>query len=190
MPSFRLITFLLVVFVSTAFAKTITVTSPDKKITFQLSTVKNSLVYRVSYKSKLLVSDSRLSLSFKEGGEFGHDISIGQPLSRKMEEDYDLVVGRSSHIHSLSNAMIVPVTEKGGMKRQLNIEVRVFNDGAAFRYVIPGKDGWQNVEITDESDAFNLTGDPTALTLFRGDTSPRTRVCTTVCPSARSKTIH
>ena len=51
--------------------------------------------------------------------------------------------------------MTIPVAENAGMKRQLNIEVRVFNDGAAFRYVIPGKPGWEKVEITDESDSLN-----------------------------------
>ena len=169
MPAFnKTIFFLLLIIAPCAFAKQgITVTSPDKNIVFSLNKNTSGLIYTVSYKGQLLIDNSRLSISFKDGGTFGQDISIGKPEFKKMEEIYDLVVGKSSKVHSLSNEVMIPVTENSGLKRQLNIEVRVFNDGAAFRYVIPGKAGWQKVEITDEADSFNLTQDPTALTLFR-----------------------
>jgi alpha-glucosidase len=164
----RLLSFLLLLIAPYALtAKAVVITSPDGAIKFSLEGDRAGLVYRVSYKGNLLVNDSRLSLSFKEGGEFGKNVSLGTPVFQKMEEDYDLIVGKASHVHSLSNEVMVPVTETNGLRRELNIEIRVFNDGVAFRYVIPGKAGWQNVEITDESDAFNLANDPTALTLFR-----------------------
>ncbi|MGZ3820501.1 MAG: glycoside hydrolase family 97 N-terminal domain-containing protein, partial [Mucilaginibacter sp.] len=163
----RSLAFLLLLIAPGVFAKDITVISPDKKIQFTLSNDGSGLIYKVSYKGQLLVDNSRLSISFKEGGTFGQNINLGKPVFKKMEEDYNLVVGRSSKVHSVSNEVMVPVTENDGMKRQLDIEIRIFNDGAAFRYVIPGKAGWQHVEITDESDSFNLTQDPTALTLFR-----------------------
>lgn len=164
----RLTFFLLLLFSFNAFsAQTVTIKSPDKSIVFQLNAGQQGLMYRVTYKGNLLVDNSRLGITFKEGGEFGHQVTIGKPVFKKMEESYNLIVGKTSHVHSLSNEVMVPVTETGGLKRQLNIEIRLFNDGAAFRYVIPGKTGWQNAEITDESDVFNLTSDPTALVLFR-----------------------
>lgn len=159
---------MLLISASTALAeKTVTITSPDKNIVFKLDAGNNGLVYKVSYKGKALIENSQLRISFKNGGEFGNDVKIGKPIFKKMEETYDLIVGRSSHVHSLSNEVMVPLTEIGGAKRELNIEIRIFNDGAAFRYVMPAKQGWDNVEITDEADAFNFSGDPTALVLFR-----------------------
>jgi len=167
MSAIRLTILLLFLTITSAFAKSdITVSSPDKKITFVLDKDASGVFYMVSYEGQLLVDKSRLSLSFKEGGEFSKNITLGKPSSKKMEESYDLVIGKSSHVHSLSNELMVPVVENSGLKRQINIEVRVFNDGAAFRYVIPGKDG-EKVEITDEADQFNLTQDPTGLVLFR-----------------------
>lgn len=144
-----------------------TVSSPDKNIQFWLGSDQLGMIYRVSYKGQLLVDNSRLSISFKEGGIFGKDIRLGAPTFRKVDETYDLIVGKASHIHSLSNEAAITATEQAGLKRALNVEVRVFNDGVAFRYVIPGRSGWQNVEITDEANTFNLTQDPVALTLFR-----------------------
>jgi alpha-glucosidase len=84
-----------------------------------------------------------------------------------MEETYDLILGRSSRVHSLSNEAMVPLTEAVSSKRELDLEIRIFNDGAAFRYVMPARPGWDNVEITDETDYFNVINDPKALVLFR-----------------------
>ena len=75
-----------------------------------------------------------MRISFKQGGTFGQHIRLGKPEFKTMEETYDLVVGKASHIHSLSNEVTVPVTETDGLKRRLNIEIRMFNDGAAFRF--------------------------------------------------------
>ncbi|HEX3384577.1 MAG TPA: glycoside hydrolase family 97 protein [Mucilaginibacter sp.] len=167
MPAIRLSVLLILLSISSAFASSITVTSPDKNIVFKLEAGKAGLVYRVTYKGTLLVNDSRLSISFKGDGEFGRNVHLGKATFKPIEEDYDLVVGKTSHVHSLSNEATVPVTEADGARRTLNIEIRVFNDGAAFRYMIPGDANWKYTEITDESDAFNFAGDPTALTLFR-----------------------
>jgi alpha-glucosidase len=169
MPSAsRFIVLLLLFIAPCAFAKQgFTISSPDKKILFILSSDQVGLTYQVSYKGVLLVKDSRLSISFKEGGVFGKNVKLEKPILKKVEEDYNLLIGKSSNVHSLSNQLVISATEQSGLKRQLNIEVRVFNDGAAFRYQIPGQQHWQKVEITDEANTFNLTHDPVALTLFR-----------------------
>ncbi|MBS1529849.1 MAG: glycoside hydrolase family 97 N-terminal domain-containing protein, partial [Bacteroidetes bacterium] len=133
MPSIRLTVFLILLSVSSAFASAITVTSPDKSIVFKLEAGKNGLTYQVTYKGTLLVNNSRLSLSFKGDGEFGPNVKLGQATFKQANEDYDLIVGKTSHVHSLSNEAMVPVTETDGAKRSLNIEIRVFNDGVAFR---------------------------------------------------------
>jgi len=169
MPRISCLVSVLLLFIATSvFAKPgFTVSSPDKNIQFWLGTDQSGMIYRVKYKGELLIDNSRLSISFKQGGVFGQNISLGSPVFEKMEETYDLQVGKSSRVHSLSNQATVTATELGGLKRQINVQVRVFNDGAAFRYQIPGQHEWQTVEITDESDSFNLTQDPTALVLFR-----------------------
>ncbi|MBS1527251.1 MAG: glycoside hydrolase family 97 protein [Bacteroidetes bacterium] len=167
MPAFRLTVLLLLASVPAFAAESITVTSPDKNIVFSLENGRNGLMYDVIYKGNILVHNSTLSLSFKGSGEFGRNVRLGKATFKPIAEDYNLVVGKSSHVHSLSNEAMVALTEIDGAKRTLNIEIRVFNDGAAFRYVIPQEADWQYTEITDESDAFNLAGDPIALTLFR-----------------------
>jgi len=168
MPKIYLVLISILLSSSALAEKNVTVISPDKNIVFRLENGQNGLVYRVTYKGNVLIGNSHLSISFKQGGEFGRNVTVGKPSFKKIEEDYDLIIGRSNHVNSVSNEVIVPVTQIGDVKRVVNVEIRVFNDGAAFRYVIPGNSGgWQKAEVTDESDQFNFTGDPTALTLFR-----------------------
>jgi len=169
MPAFtRLLIFLLILaFENVSAQRSFTVSSPDKSINFWLSTDQGGITYRVTYKGTLLVDNSRLKISFQEGGAFEHDLQLGKPQLQHLQEDYDLIVGKASKVHSSSNQGVVLVTEKGGLKRQLNVEVRVFNDGAAFRYRILNQQSWESLNITEEANTFNLTQDPTVLTLFR-----------------------
>src|SRR6185312_202184 len=117
MPAFRLtIALLLISISSVSAANSVTLTSPDKNIVFRLDAGQNGLVYKVTYKGKVMIENSHLSISFKNGGEFGRNVKMGKPTFQKMEETYDLIVGRSGHVHSLSNEFMMPLTETGGMK--------------------------------------------------------------------------
>ncbi|WP_295668456.1 glycoside hydrolase family 97 protein [uncultured Mucilaginibacter sp.] len=156
-------------FCSNTFAgKIVTVSSPDANIRFSLSTDNEGLYYRVIYKGVLMVDNSRLNLSFKEGGTFNNHVVISSAKPEKVTEDYDLLIGKTSKVHSESNRIIVPVAEQSGTRRQMNIEVRVFNDGVAFRYAIPEQKQWADMaNITDETDSFNLAQNPVATVMYR-----------------------
>ncbi|MDB5130615.1 MAG: glycoside hydrolase [Mucilaginibacter sp.] len=151
-------------------ARQVAITSPDAKIKLSLSTDKDGLYYKISYKGVLMVDRSRLKISFKEGGAFDHDLIISSARPGKLTEDYELITGKASKVHSECNRVTIPVTEQSGAKRMLNIEIRVFNDGAAFRYVIPKQDKWAAVvNVTDEVDSFNLTQNPVVTALLRAN---------------------
>src|ERR1700741_3337988 len=108
MPKIRLTVLSVLFSVSTALAaKSVMVMSPDKNIVFRLSANENGLTYRVTYKGNVLIDNSRLSISFKQGGEFGHDVSLGKPAYKKIEEEYDLAVRTSSPIRILCNEAMV-----------------------------------------------------------------------------------
>ena len=148
--------------------KTVVVSSPDHQIKFLLSADNDGLYYQVFYKGVLMVDHSNLNLVFKEGGPFNRDLALRPAEPERLTEDYNLLIGKTSKVHSESNRVLVPVFEKTGLKRQVDIEIRVFNDGAAFRYVIPGQKQWTDkVNITDELDGFNLTQNPRATVMYR-----------------------
>jgi len=133
----------------------ISIQSPDAKIKFWLSTDNNGLFYKLSYKGVLMVDVSRLKISFKDGGLFNSNLRLTPAKPERLTEDYELITGKASKIHSECNRITVPVTEQSGAKRTLDIEIRVFNDGLAFRYVIPKQNSLpETVYITDELDGF------------------------------------
>ncbi len=167
---FRCLTFVMLLLISanTFAKKIITITSPDAKIKLWLSSDNNGLYYRVTYKGVLMLDNSRMNISFKEGGPFNNNLTISSAKPEKLTEDYELITGKTSKVHSECNRIIVLVTEQTGAKRTLYIEIRIFNDGAAFRYVIPKQDQWAtNINVTDEIDSFNLTQNPVMTALLR-----------------------
>lgn len=61
---------------------------------------------------------------------------------------------------------VIPLKETKAPNRQVNVVVRVFNDGAAFRYVFPKQDQWASYIMYDELTTFDLANNPDVLTMF------------------------
>lgn len=153
--------FILLLTVTSAFAqKTITVKSPNGKIIFTASTANGHAGYEVSYAGSKLVNRSPLGLTFKDSGYFGSAITLGKASSKIVQARYTLVVGKAKNVSTTYNQTVIPMREQKSGDRKINLEVRVFDDGLAFRYEVPAQAGWTSYELTDENTSFNLTGDP------------------------------
>ena len=154
-----------------AFAqKAIRIQSPDHHIVFSFMLTKSSPVYQVQYKGKILVDKSTLALAFKEDGNFAEGLVAGKPIFRTGDETYDLVVGKTKTVHSQYEEVTIPLIRSNGPeKKQVNIVVRAFNDGVAFRYEFPSQKNWAAYTLTDEHTTFNLAQNPAVLTLFRAN---------------------
>jgi alpha-glucosidase len=163
---------LLIVFnitsLSTLAQNKVSLKSPDGKITFSFVLDKKYFSYAVDYKGKQLIKQSELSLDFKEGGRFAADLVLLKPLRSKVEEDYVLPVGKASKIHSRYNQLILPLREKSKTGRQINLVVRLFDDGLAFRYEFPKQQNWSAYSLLEERTTFHLIGNPKANTLLFG----------------------
>lgn len=141
-------------------AQNVAIKSPNGDIRFTLTLTRQAPVYRVSYKNKAVINNSSLGLAFKDSGSFASNVKMLKPEYKKGIEDYDLVVGKTKHVNSAYQEAIVPLKEISGLKRQIIIHVRVFNDGVAFRYEFPQQQNWPAYTLTDENSEFNVAGDP------------------------------
>ncbi len=152
--------------------KSITLKSPDGNIRFTLLLTKDKPLYQVSYKSKTLIKNSGLGLAFKDSGNFMANLKMLKPVYKKGNEQYDLVVGKAKHVLSKYAEATIPLIENHPTKRTINVVVRVFNDGVAFRYEFPQQKNWEAYTLTDENSEFNVTGNPILKTLsFKNYTS-------------------
>jgi alpha-glucosidase len=147
--------------------KKYTVTSPDKNLVFTFYNDNAKAAYTVAYKKQLVVDKSFLSLEFKEGS-FSDNLAAGKPVYRDSVEDYNLLIGKASHVHDAFKEMVIPLRST---INNINIElaVRAFNDGIAFQYRFISFENKKSVELIDENTTFNLADNPTIKALLLPD---------------------
>jgi len=140
--------------------------SRDGRIVYTFHLSEGIPYYNVSFKGRKLIEDSKLGFSFKGKGDFGTDLRMSKPLYSTVDETYELVVGKTSLVRDRHREVILPLQKRRGLKRKVNVRVRVFNDGVAFRYEFPTQEGWSSYELLDENSTWKITGDPLVRCLF------------------------
>lgn len=158
--------FLLILSLTTFAQKNIQLKSPDGNIVFSFKLMEKAPEYQVSYKGKILINDSKLGLSFAKNGDFGEGLKMNKTVFRKGEDDYGLIVGKTKKVYDFYTEVTIPLQERSGSGRLINLIVRAFNDGLAFRYDIPQQKNWSSYALTSENTTFHLAGDPTVVAGF------------------------
>ena len=149
--------------------KNIRLKSPDGNIVFSFKLTEKAPVYQVKYKGRKLIDDSKLSFSFKEDGDFESNLKMLKPQFKNVDETYDLIVGKTKNVRDQYKEVIIPLIESNGAKRQINLIVRAFNDGLAFRYEFPEQQNWKSYTMTNENSTFNIMENPMVCTLLFKD---------------------
>ena len=145
--------------------KNVQLTSPNGKLKFSLTLEREHPVYDIQYQKQALVQNSPLSLVF-DNGAFGEGLKMNKPVFSTKEETYELIVGKSKTVHSLSKEVVIPLEEKAAPFRKINLVVRAFNDGIAFRYEFPEQPNWKSYVMYDENTAFNVVDNPKFLGMY------------------------
>ena len=96
--------------------KNIKLTSPNGNLIFNLRMINKSLTYDVIFKTKKLIENSIINLQFDDG-ELNKNIHSGRPVFRDTTEDYDLVVGKTSHVHTHYKEVTLPLESLSNGKK-------------------------------------------------------------------------
>lgn len=142
--------------------KNLAISSPNKQIIFEFSVVAGKPEYSVKFKGQKLVEHSALSLAFNDG-EIGNKVSMQKPAISKGVEEYDLPLGKTSHVRSAYTQVIIPLQEGD---KKVNLQVRVFDDGLGIRYQFPQQNSQDSLVLTEERTNFNLSNNPVARVAF------------------------
>lgn len=140
-------------------AQKIQLRSPDGRLAFSVTMVKKALMYTVTFKGKALIVNSSLGLQFANGS-FKDNLALGKPVFTDTTEDYELVTGKVKQVHSHYRQVVIPVSQKSSPYWKIDIIVRAFDDGLAFRYAIPKQPDQAGFTLLDENTTFNFAGDP------------------------------
>ncbi|MBN1181070.1 MAG: glycoside hydrolase family 97 catalytic domain-containing protein [Bacteroidales bacterium] len=144
----------------TAFSQKVTVLSPNRKINIELINTQNKEVgkwylnvnYNDNKKICEVIPNISLGLS-RSDQDFSKElklIKVSKP--RLINEQYMALHGKRSQCSNSANEIIVFFDNPS--KDKLNLIIRAYNDGLAFLYEFPEKEG--NFVVKDELTSYNI----------------------------------
>ncbi|HEX8189510.1 MAG TPA: glycoside hydrolase family 97 N-terminal domain-containing protein, partial [Pyrinomonadaceae bacterium] len=116
-------------------------------------------VYAVTYGRKTVVTWSSLGLELRQGGALSRGVEVAGVVRRSHDATYRLFAGKASAARDRYRELAVTLRERGGARRTLLIVFRAYDDGAAFRYVVPAQAGLGRFDIVEERSEFRLPAD-------------------------------
>lgn len=149
------------------------VASPDGRTRISLSDQGGQAQFTLQFKGETLITPSPLGLTLDKGGALSGGVKIVDAASRSIDETYALVVGKTRAVRDRYNETTVEFLETGGLQRRLKVIARAYDDGVAFRYVLPDQPSLAGVAVRGEETRFDFAGDDRcwALNLGRFGTS-------------------
>jgi len=144
------------------------VASPDGKVVFSLSDApvteaagpkKNGIHYSVELLGKKLIDDSALGMKVQNSPAIGTGMHKVDVHTGQHDETYTIPVGKTKSVRDHYNSAVIDLADRAG--RKMSIEVRAYDDGVAFRYLLPAQAGANTVRIEQELTEFNYPKDAT-----------------------------
>lgn len=146
--------------VFSGFSQKVTVTSPNQKVGIVLYNQQNSETgewyLKVNYanEGKTIEAIPRINLGLSRSDQdFSKELKFlkaGKPVL--INEQYSAIVGKRSKCSNSANEVVVAFENPS--KAKLNLIIRAYNDGVAFRYEFPEKGG--TFVVKDELTAYSI----------------------------------
>jgi len=119
-------------------------------------------VYRLFYKGKEVVKDSKLGMDLKNDEiDLMSDFKIDGIGNSSFDETWEPVWGEENKIRNQYNEMEISLSQSES-GRKLVLRFRLFDDGLGFRYEFPIQQSLGHFVVKEEKSQFAMTGDHTA----------------------------
>jgi alpha-glucosidase len=142
------------------------VQSPDAAIVISFATSDEPLSYTVSFRGKPVIARSVLGLDIESQKPLNSGFRVLGAKQGALDETYSMPHGKSNPIRNQCNTLTIDLEESRAPGRRLTLEARAYNDGAAFRYVLPEQPTLKEVRITAERTEFQLAKESTTYPLL------------------------
>jgi alpha-glucosidase len=155
-------------------ANSVTVTSPDGKaaITIQLESKPRPFqpglraYYRVSYSGRTVLTDSPLGIQLSGAPPLDHDFEIAGTQRASHDHTWHWAYGAESTIRNHYNQATVSLRESVEPHRLLDVILRAYDTGVAFRYFLPKQPALGKFIISSEETGFDFAGPATGFALY------------------------
>jgi len=120
------------------------------------------LYYQVAWRGRTVLLDSALGLDFLDQAPLARDLVIEKEERRSFDDTWQTVVGKSRDVRDHGNELVLSLRESRPPGRRLQVVFRAYDDGVAFRYVLPRQPGLESFRLAAERSEFRFAGDPEA----------------------------
>jgi alpha-glucosidase len=127
--------------------------SPDGKIQVAV-TAKGWLSYAVSVDGQPIIRESKLGLQLSHGEKLGQDVELLQAERHAVDSVCENPWGKRRHVRDRHNELRLVLREQSGAGRKFEALLRAFDDGVAFRYVLPAQAGFDSFVLEREQTEF------------------------------------
>ncbi len=133
-------------------APTVSVSSPNQVLTVEVTESDGFPVYRVLRFGKPVIGYSHLGFVLKDAGKLAYQLHVVAPTEAPhgVDETWEQPWGERRYIRNHYSEQTVRLTEPKGLRRELEVIVRVYDDGIGFRYAFPDQPQLHDVVIADE----------------------------------------
>jgi alpha-glucosidase len=115
------------------------------------------LAYRVAFRGQPVIEWSNLGLATQGAPALGPAVRIESSQPSSQDETWKPVQGKANPIRNHYNAVAVRTVETGAAGRRMVVEARAYDDGVAFRYVVPEQPAVKELRILNESTEFRFS---------------------------------
>ncbi|EGF90009.1 alpha-glucosidase SusB [Asticcacaulis biprosthecium C19] len=143
-------------FLAVAAATQIVLSSPDGKVELRMAADGSAFT---AARNSEEVASGHPGLQLAGAPEFSDLVLIKQTTFSE-NRTYQLTATKADHAQDSYNGQRLTFRESGGLKRELSMEVRAYNDGVAWRYLLPQGAA---VSLAGETTQFRPAGDPSCL---------------------------
>jgi len=137
-------------------AGTSRVESPNSQLAVTLMT-QGGLHYAVEFHGKRVFDESALGLKLEAQPALGSGMHQVKTETGKADETYSIPVGKTSTVRDHYNSERADYEDADG--RKLSVEVRAYDDGVAFRMIVPEQPAIKHARVEHELTEFRFSKD-------------------------------
>ncbi|MBX7119470.1 MAG: glycoside hydrolase family 97 protein [Gemmatimonadaceae bacterium] len=172
-------------------ATTLEVTSPDGRNTIRVSDEGGRLAWSALRDRRPVVLPSQLGFTFRGAPPFGDGVALGGEVRASHDGAFDLPWGEVRHVRDAYRELRVAATETDGLRRRVDLVLRAYDDGIAFRYELPAQPALGRFEILAERTEFAMAEDMKAWWAPADVESPdRQEMLYASSPISRIRLVH
>ncbi len=136
------------------------VVSPDEQVVFTLAyttmpapyPARSRLYYNVAHSGVTIIEDAPLGMLMQgQDGNFTDDLQFIEAYRTSIDETYTVTTGKRATVVNQAHELVLRF--RNNAQREMDLVIRAYNDGVAFRYRFPGTDSYA---ITSELSGFRL----------------------------------